>query len=268
MNRTNATRFLQATLLAALSAAALLAPAHAATGFDLSDATLATGPAGTIGNNFVVLAADGSPLNVTNGSGLPSEYHRNPAGYYFFTQINSTLIWGGSTSGAARSTQIVDGASLLDTFSGVSFGLEPHTFVDGAQTYYDPYEQSIVGSGYLYQDFVSPELTSLQFTATGTSPAAATGVAVAKLTAYAPDGQTFTQAATWDQAGNWTLTVNTPIGFNVFQFGLVISGIGHNTLTSVRITPMLAAVPEASTLAMMGLGLIGLGWARRQGRTH
>jgi hypothetical protein len=249
----------QAVCLATLCATALLAPAHAASAPahaasapDLSHAIVASGPAGTIAN--------GALIDVGGGSASIQ--------YNFFTLDKSGWISGGSGVGLLPYTVSADGASLVTQFDNVKFGVEMRT-VDpmGRTTAPYTYERSIQASGGLYQDLKDPASTSLQFTFAGTSAAAGNAVA-AHVYFTDPQGQVFDQSATWNQAGNWTLTLTTPLGYEIKTLGIGVSGLGSNTLTSVRITPMLAAVPEASTLAMMGLGLVGLAWARRQGRTH
>jgi hypothetical protein len=238
--------------LATLCATAVLVPAHAASAPDLSHAIVASGPAGTIANGALIDTGDGSYA----------------LQYNFFTLDKSGWISGGSGVGLFPYTVSADGASLVTQFDNIKFGVEMRT-VDplGRTTAPYTYERIIQASGDLYQNLTVPASTSLQFSFAGSSAAAGNAV-VAHVYFTDPQGQVFEQSATWNQAGNWTLALTTPLGFEIKTLGIGVSGLGSNTLSSMRITPMLAAVPEASTLAMMALGLVGLGATQRRRMHH
>jgi len=254
MKHTNTTRFLQATCLAALTTAALLAPAHAALTPNSAGSAVATGPLGTIA------------YDVTNTDEASDANH----GYYSYGFMAHTVLQpiGGAGSDTFLSTTTSAASGALATQINQTFGAidTGHTLTSGVVTVPLIEDLSITtGTGRLYSDLSNLAQTGITFTFKGNSSAAGNGVVATLSAQNSANGQSFSQQATWNQQGDWSLQLATPLGFKFDFFQLGISGKGLNTLSSVSIAPT-AAVPEASTVAMMGLGLVGLVGLRRSSR--
>jgi hypothetical protein len=231
--------------------------------YNFSHATMASGPAGTIGTGvYIVDTATGNerPMvlvftPVTTGSGCTMGCGGTPA----MTPISGTA----------------DG-SLKFQLPGMYFG--PVTYQYPGQPGRDVSgDGSIIanGSGWgnIYTNLVNPAQTSFAFVFSGHSDTANSDVKVS-VTLRDLSSPTlaivFAQSATTNQAGDWQLVVNSPVSMDLLDKGLylnIAAASGTNTLSSFLVTPQLVAVPEPGTFSLLGLGLVGLAWTRRQ-RQH
>jgi len=231
---------------------------QAQTTYDFSVATVATGPAGSIGTNVWVNTPDPAGvlmMSITKsqqGQGCEYTGCADAIGGDIHATSDGSLYFG------LNSTPVGDVKAVIATSSHTSAEVNHKAFISGM----------VSGQG-LYTSLLDPANTSFAFTFSGHSAAAGQGVQIS-LDLTSPDApytHLFSQTVTGNDAGDWQLVINTPVGMNLMGEGLIFSigaASGANTLSSLVITPQLVAVPEPAAWSLMGLGLIGLTWMRRQ----
>jgi hypothetical protein len=236
--------------------------ASAQTTYDFSHAFVASGPAGLLATGVEA----NSPTSSSYIGLYLSQYITSPGcGTCLQSQQYIDNISGGSQDG---SLNILTQSSPFGVVSYQSRDSRGNVIdVTGNATIYG----FGVGSGSFYTELVDAAHTSFSFVFSGHSNTANNGVTV-DLNLYTLGGTAstlFQQSASTNQAGDWQLTVTTPMGLDLMGTGLrllISAASGTNTLTSLAVTPQLFAVPEPATWASMSLGLIGLAGLRRARR--
>ena len=230
---------------------------QAQTTYDFSNAVIAKNAAGSIGTNVWETTPEGSN--------------------WFMLGISKSQAGPGCEfTGCADAAFSL--ADLTAENGSLRFGLNdlPIGEVQGL-TRYGPVTRKafIYGSGAqnggLYTELIDPEHTSFSFTFTGHSQNAGQGVNLffdisSQLN---PDVSYFHQNISANEAGDWQLVVNTPMGMGFdgkrISFGLSAAS-GQNTVSSLLVSANVVAVPEPTSLALTSFGLIFIGVVARRSR--
>jgi hypothetical protein len=248
----------RAFLSAGLVLAGMAAANHvqAQNTYDMSAAIVASGPAGVIGTNVGATTPDASyflSLGLTKyQQGQGCEMTGCADGIF----SNPTATPDGSLRFDLQNTPVGDVKAVVPTSSHTSAEVDHKAFIHG-----------YAYSG-LYTNLVNPANTSFSFTFSGHSALAGQGVQIelGLNSMVDPYPSLFSQTATSNSAGDWQLVIDTPVGVDLFGKSLsftIGAASGANTLSSLLITPQLAAVPEPATWSSLSLGLICLGGLKR-----
>jgi hypothetical protein len=260
MNTANHTARLALAALSALTGLALSTHVAYGANYDTKYTGYATGPAGSI----TYSPGEGSYF-------YGFRYMDDPRTYCERIACVSYLY---PTSLEAQGDSLVWGYDAKEAY----FGPTVYTYTIIDTTYTDHNNPSLVGStlgnyGVVATDLVDLAHTQFTLTFKGTSdtPNQTLDLSV-EFNKFADQALALSRSFTQDGNTNWEISLDLPVGYDLggksLHYALSATN-GKHFLSSMTITPhLVGAVPEASTLALMGLGLVGLAWARRQGRTH
>jgi hypothetical protein len=265
MNTANHTARLALAALSALTGLAVSTQvAHAVT-LDYSHATIATGPAGSMATN---VAPDNGPAFFY----AYRYYSQNPGTWCASTACVVDIY---PTSLQAQNDSLAWNYGAKNAF----FGPVVDTYTISGDTYTDHNNPKLMAStvgsyGVVFTDLVDASNTQFTLTFKGTSDEPKGTVGLAFTSKDVNSNQSLELSSSFTQSGtaNWEMSIDLPVGYDLMgkSLGYVLSATnGKHYLSSMTITPhLLGAVPEASTLAMMGLGLLGLTAAQRRRTRH
>lgn len=208
---------------------------------DFSQAIVAAGPAGTLATE-VYSPYYGYALDMLVDAKL---YGGTQATQYF--DYKTAALNGSLVSSMKAQFGPVDTGQIRNDISHPI----PMINLDSVHAYGRPYVAPL-----------NADQTSLTFTFSGIAPTADTITA----TLYLNDANAHavTQSATWEGQGDWSLTLTAPTGFNVDFFHLYLSSTSLATVQSFALGLNVASVPEASSFAMMAIGMLSLLGARQR----